>query len=185
MKDKIELRAVDQIRLRGGSVTQTCGLKTPRRTQHTPQRHWPEVLLSPSLAPRVRRHSWGEAQLGRTSRKGTGGGAYCAESQRGGACATEEVYGGRCRRSTVLGRSEGRNSRVDRSWRCKCHYYSHHFLITASDQGTGARSLLKFLAITRTVTAQEAQLRTRLRTFGASSIGVPVPARRHPPRWTC
>jgi len=114
------------------------------------------------LAPRVRRHSWGEAQLGRTSRNGTGGGAYGADSQRGGVCATEGVDGGRCRRSTGLGRSENRNSRVDRSWRCECHYYSHHFFITASHRGTGARSLLRILAITRTVTAQEAQLRTGL-----------------------
>jgi len=69
------------------------------------------------------------------------------------------VDGGRCSWSTGLGRSEDRTSRVDRSWRCKCHHGSHQFLSTASHQGTGARSFLRFLAITRTVTAQEARLR--------------------------
>jgi len=51
---------------------------------------------------------------------------------------------------------------VDRSWRCKCHHCSHQFLSTAAHQGTGARSFLRFLGITRTVTAQEARLRTGL-----------------------
>jgi len=162
MKDKIEVRAVDQIWFQSGSVAQTCGLKKPRRTQHAPQRHCPEVPLSPSLAPSVRRHSCGEAQLGRTSRKEMGGGAYGADSQRGGVCATEGVDGGRW--SAGIGQSEDRTSRVDRSWRCKCHHCSHPFRSTAAHEGT-ARSFHRFLAITRKVTAQEAQLSAGLILF--------------------
>jgi len=106
--------------------------------------------------------SWGEAQLGRTSRKGMGGGAYGADSQRGGVYTTKGVDGGRW--SAGLGRSEDWTSSVDRSSRYKCHHCSQQFLRinTASHQGTGACSFLRFFAITRTGTAQEAQLRTGL-----------------------
>ena len=52
----------------------------------------------------------------------------------------------------------------------------HQFLSTASHHGTGARSFLRFLAITRTVTAQEARLRTGLTmpTPRASSLSQPM-----------
>jgi len=86
------------------------------------------------------------------------GGAYGADSQRDGVCATEGVDGGRW--SAGLGQRKGRTSRVERSWRRKCHHCSHQLLSTASHDDTGARSFFSFLAITRTVTAQEARLRT-------------------------
>jgi len=49
-----------------------------------------------------------------------------------------------------------------------CHQFWRQILRTASHEGTGARSLLRFLAITRAVTAHEARLRTAL-TSGAST----------------
>jgi len=123
MTDNLEVRAVDQIRFRGGCVAQTCGLKTPRRTQHASQRRWLEVPVSPSLVPGVHRHSWGEAQLVRMSLKGKGGAAYGANSQHGGVCTTEVIDSGGW--SAGPGRSEYRTSRVDCSARYKCYHCSH------------------------------------------------------------